>query len=65
MRQVLANDKVRLEQDIPELELTRGEIGIVVSTWFFPNTAFEVEFRGNENCFARRVLLLEQQISLS
>ena len=65
MRQVLANDKVRLEQDIPELELTRGEIGIVVSTWFCPNTAFEVEFRGNESCFARRVLLLEQQISSS
>ena len=65
MRQVLANDKVRLEQDIPELELAKGEIGIVVSSWFFPNTAFEVEFRGKPDQFARRVLLLEQQISPS
>ena len=45
MQQVLASDRVRLEQDIPELELHRGDVGVVVSSWFFPNTAYEVEFQ--------------------
>jgi hypothetical protein len=61
MRQVLANDKVSLLQDIPELELYRGDVGVVVSSWFWPNTAYEVEFDGKTTC-RKRVLLLEQQI---
>ena len=31
-------------QDIPELMLRRGDIGIVRSTWFAPFTRYEVEF---------------------
>ena len=62
MQQVLANDRVRLEQDIPELELFRGDVGVVVSTWFFPNTAYEVEFEVNQQCERLRVLLLQQQV---
>jgi hypothetical protein len=60
---VLASDKVRLEEDIPELELFKGDVGVVVSSWFWPNTAYEVEFGGSDRCCARRVLLLEQQIT--
>ena len=62
MRQVLANDEVSLLQDIPELDLHRGDVGVVVSSWFCPNTAYEVEFDGSADCCKRRVLLLEQQI---
>ncbi len=63
MGQVLASDRVRLQEDIPELELFKGDVGVVVSSWFCPNTAYEVEFRGSDRGFARRVLLLEQQIA--
>jgi hypothetical protein len=62
MQQLLATDRVRLEQDIPELELHRGEVGVVVSTWFFPNTAYEVEFEGKYQSAKVRVLLLERQV---
>jgi hypothetical protein len=44
MRQVVADDRVNLRVDVPELGLAAGQIGRVVSTWFYPNTAFEVEF---------------------
>jgi hypothetical protein len=63
VRQVLASERVRLEQDIPELELFRGDVGVVVSTWFYPYTAYEVEFDGDESYIKRRVLLLDQQIT--
>ncbi len=62
MQQVLANDRVRLEQDIPELELFRGDVGVVVSSWFFPNTAYEVEFEIKPQRERLRVLLLQQQL---
>jgi len=62
MRQVLASDRVRLEQDIPELELHRGDAGVVVSSWFCPNTAYEVEFEPREPSAKVRVLLLQEQL---
>ncbi|HEV8379676.1 MAG TPA: DUF4926 domain-containing protein [Tepidisphaeraceae bacterium] len=62
MQQVLASDRVRLEQDIPELELFRGAVGVVVSTWLFPNTAYEVEFEVNPQRERLRILLLQQQV---
>jgi hypothetical protein len=34
MQQLLETDRVRLEQDIPELQLHRGQVGVVVSSWF-------------------------------
>ena len=34
MRQPHVDDYVRLTQDIPELALSKGEIGVVRSTWF-------------------------------
>lgn len=38
------NDYVRLRQDIPELLLARGEIGVVRGRWYEPVVAYEVEF---------------------
>ena len=44
MRQPHIDDVVRLNQDIPELALSRGQRGVVRSTWFAPSVAYEVEF---------------------
>jgi hypothetical protein len=43
MAPVRAAEHVRLTQDLPELGLYRGDVGLVCSTWFDPDTAFEVE----------------------
>jgi hypothetical protein len=58
--EVLANDRVTLEEDLPPLALWQGDEGIVRSTWSYPNCAFEVEFHVG----GRRVtvLLLPEQI---
>jgi hypothetical protein len=63
MRRPLIDDHVRLTQDIPELALTRGERGVVRSTWFAPQTAYEVEFTQLGDC-QTRALLLEQQVEV-
>lgn len=56
-----ATERVRLMQDLPELGLYRGAIGLVCSTWFDPNTAFEVEFQPDK-CSRVRALLMPNQI---
>ena len=38
------DDRVRLEKDIPNLGLHRGDVGVVCSHWCEPESAFEVEF---------------------
>jgi hypothetical protein len=53
---------VRLLQDIPELGLLCGEVGVVCSTWCEPMTAYEVEFAPPPNGFATRTLLMANQI---
>ncbi|HEV2294391.1 MAG TPA: DUF4926 domain-containing protein [Tepidisphaeraceae bacterium] len=62
MRQPHVDDFVRLTQDIPELALQRGEIGVVRSTWFAPSLAYEVEFHpvGLQYGETRALLLAEQ-----
>ena len=61
MRQPNVDDFVRLTQDIPELALQRGEIGVVRSTWFAPSMAYEVEFHPvGMNCVTRALLRAEQ-----
>ena len=62
MTQRKADDRVRLIQDIPELGLHRGDVGVVCSTWFEPSTAFDVEFRGVRLGGAVRVLVMPNQI---
>lgn len=60
---IIANDLVRLRVDVPELELASGDIGQVISTWCYPNTAYEVEFPASIDVCVRRVLLLRHQIA--
>jgi hypothetical protein len=64
MRRPHIDDCVRLTQDIPELDLIRGERGVVRSTWFAPQTAYEVEFNQIGNDCQTRALLLEQQVEV-
>jgi hypothetical protein len=58
------DDLVRLTQDIPELSLTRGEIGVVRSTWFAPSFAYEVEFHQVGLDYQTRALLQEEQVQV-
>ena len=54
---------VRLLNDIPELGLRTGEVGVVCSEWMAPTTAYEVEFRSTSGfVHATRALLLGHQI---
>ncbi len=62
LRNPIVDDYVRLTQDIPELSLHRGEIGVVRSTWFAPTTAFEVEFHPVGLDHQTRALLLAEQV---
>jgi len=62
MTDIKADNLIRLKQDFPELGLRRGDLGIVCSTWFDPNTAFEVEFESDASGFPVHALLMPNQI---
>jgi hypothetical protein len=64
MRQPHVDDFVRLTTDIPELALTRGEVGVVRSTWFAPSVAYEVEFRQKDTLQETRALLMAEQVEV-
>jgi len=64
MRRPHVDDYVRLTQDIPELSLSRGEVGVVRSTWFAPSVAYEVEFHKIGHDYQTRALLLEGQVQV-
>ncbi len=64
MRLLHVDDFVRLMQDIPELALHRGEVGVVRSTWFAPSMAYEVEFRPVGLPGETRALLLAEQVQV-
>jgi hypothetical protein len=64
MRQPHIDDYVRLTQDIPELALIRGEVGVVRSTWFAPLIAYEVEFHQIGHDFQTRALLRAEQVAV-
>lgn len=64
MRQPTIDDFVRLTQDIPELALSRGEVGVVRSTWFAPTIAYEVEFHPIGLDHQTRALLMAEQVQL-
>ena len=64
MRRPLVDDFVRLTQDIPELSLNRGQVGVVRSTWFAPSVAYEVEFHRIGNDYQTRALLMPEQVAL-
>ncbi|HEY1685030.1 MAG TPA: DUF4926 domain-containing protein [Tepidisphaeraceae bacterium] len=65
MRSPHVDDEVRLVHDIPELSLSRGEIGVVRSTWFAPTVAYEVEFHKVGLNYQTRALLLKEQLTLA
>jgi hypothetical protein len=65
MQQIVTNDRVRLIEPLPELELDARAIGRVVSAWFHPNTAYEVEFPPAPHSCPRRILLLPDQVALA
>jgi hypothetical protein len=66
MRHPRVDDYVRVTNDIPELALSRGEIGIVRNAWFgpAPTTAYEVGFHkiGRDGELLAR--LIPEQVSL-
>ena len=64
MRRPLIDDVVRLTQDIPELALNRGTVGVVRSTWFAPSVAYEVEFDRVGNDYQCRALLMPEQLEV-
>jgi hypothetical protein len=53
---------VRLARDVPELGLSRGEVGVICSTWFAPAAVYEVEFGGMGTRETTRALLFGHQI---
>lgn len=61
-RRPQVDDYVRLTQDIPELALNRGQVGVVRSTWFAPTVAYEVEFHIVGMAVQTRALLLDEQV---
>jgi hypothetical protein len=64
MRKPQVDDYVRLIQDIPELALNRGQVGVVRSTWFHPTIAYEVEFHLVGMSSQTRALLLGDQVAV-
>jgi hypothetical protein len=64
MRRPLVDDFVRLTQDIPELSLNRGQVGVVRSTWFAPSMAYEVEFHKTGLDYQTRALLMPEQVEV-
>ena len=62
MVQIQVDQRVRVLQDIPELGLLRGEVGMVCSKWFDPTIAYEVEFQRELPCCCVRALLMANQI---
>ncbi len=64
MRKPQVDDYVRLIQDIPELALNRGQVGVVRSTWLHPTVAYEVEFHLVGMSSQTRALLLGDQVAV-
>lgn len=64
MRKPHVDDYVRLTSDIPKLDLHRGQVGIVRSTWFAPAMAYEVEFSLSNDTEQVRALLEECQVQI-
>lgn len=64
MRKPTVDDFVRLVQDIPELSLHRGDVGVVRSTWFAPSVAYEVEFHQMGLSHETRALLMAEQVQV-
>ena len=64
MKQPSVDDVVRLKNDLPNLNLHKGQKGIVRSLWLAPAGAFEVEFEQTGLDERTRAVLLRDQVSL-
>ena len=62
MIEIKIGERVELKLDVPEKGLRIGESGLVCSTWFSPNTFYEVEFQRETPEGWIRVLLMSNQI---
>ncbi len=50
-------------EDIPQLGLHRGDVGLVCSTWFSSTPAcYEIEFRPEKSTSGIRALLMSKQL---
>ena len=63
LRPILSNEPVRLVIELPELCLDPGAVGVVRSAWFYPRTAYEVEFPRRGRAAGSRILLLEGEVA--
>ena len=63
LRPILSNESVRLVIELPELCLDPGAVGVVRSAWFYPRTAYEVEFPRKGRAAGNRILLLEGEVA--
>ena len=64
MRVPHVDDHVSLSHDVPELSLHRGEQGVVLSRWFEPSAAYEVEFCVPGLSTKTRAVLLAEQLQV-
>lgn len=62
MRDLNVDDVVRLATDLPELQLRRGDLGIIRSKWCHGIGAIEVEFLNVGLESRTRALLLAQDV---
>ena len=62
-QKILSTNRVRLNQELAELQLHRGDMGVVQNSWHYPTVAYEVEFRPLGKSV--RVLLMEHQVALA
>lgn len=58
--QIMTKVPVRLLNDLPELSLRAGDVGVVRASWHYPTVAYEVEFQQAGS--RARVLLLDGQV---
>jgi signal recognition particle subunit SEC65 len=65
MNAIMNPETVRLAQALPELGLYAGQIGVVLSSWLYPNQAYEVEFdvQAETRRERFRLLLLQDQVA--
>lgn len=63
LRPILSNEQVRLLRELPEVGIDAGAVGVVRSAWFYPTTAYEVEFAHSDRRGFSRFLLLDGEVA--
>ncbi len=58
-------DLVVLTEDLPELDLHFGDVGLVRGVWPGPQATYEVEFRPEGSSKLHRAVVRENQIYLA